>query len=426
MVSNIQKQICLCRHNSEKLGQIADMQRCECGEIGQILLQGFRGYLMKRHFQFLVSGIALAAVTGCVVFATIPLAKAADAQTKTDTQTKPGGSLTAVSVVKVTTTHMVRSFSANGSVNARDLVQVSPLNNGLIISEVFAKEGDTVKKGDVLAKLNTDLLEAQIREKEAAIVGYSAAYESAHAIAERARSLADSRAIATETLEQRVASDVSAKATLDQAKASLDTLRVQLDQATLVAPVDGVIAAPPLLVGSISSTATPMFQIIADNALEIYAKVPQQYLVLLKAGDTVEIANDDSESGGKVLEGKVRGIAEKVDSVTRLGTVYVSVPAESLFRTGMFARVTFLLPPLKALTVPEAALIWQAGSPAVYVVSSDNIVHAVKLTTGIRQDGMVAVESGLKGGETVVLEGASFLTDGAEVMISNVAAEIAK
>ncbi len=375
---------------------------------------------MTRHFQIMISGIGFVAFLFGGVLCWLP---AATAQEK---QNKDSGSVTAVSVVQVVTQDMVRSFSANGSVNARDLVQVSPLSSGLVISAVFAKEGDTVKKGDVLAKLNTDLLEAQIREKEAAITGYSAAYETAHAIAERARSLAASQAIATETLEQRVASDVSAKATLDQAMASLETLKVQLDQATITAPVDGVIAAPPPSVGSVSMTTAPLFQIISDNALEIYARVPQQYLVLLKAGDTVEIANDDAESGGRVLEGKVRAIAEKVDSVTRLGTVYVSVPDGSVFRSGMFAHVTFLLPPIKALVVPEASLLWLSGSPAVYVVNSDNSVHAVKVTTGIRQDGLVAIESGLKGGESVVVEGASFLTEDAKVTVTSSKAEIAK
>jgi RND family efflux transporter MFP subunit len=374
---------------------------------------------MARHFQVLISGIAFAVLVGGGLVCPPSVAMAAEAQ-QDDV-----GSVTAVSVVTAARQDIVRSFSANGSVNARDLVQVSPLSNGLIISGVFAKEGDTVKRGDVLAKLNTDLLEAQIREKEAAIVGYAAAFESAHTIAERARSLAESKAIATETLEQRVTADVSAKATLDQARASLATLKVQLDQATIVAPVDGVIGAPPLLVGSISSTATPIFQIITDNALEIYAKVPQQYLVLLKAGDAAEIANDDA-GGAHALEGKVRAIAEKVDAVTRLGTVYVSVPPASVFRAGMFAHVTFLLPPVNALVVPEAALIWQAGSPTVYVVNADNSVHAVKLVTGIRQDGMVAVESGLTGGETVVVEGASFLTEGAKVLVTNSIAGIAK
>ncbi|TIU14760.1 MAG: efflux RND transporter periplasmic adaptor subunit, partial [Mesorhizobium sp.] len=124
------------------------------------------------------------------------------------------------------------------------------------------------------------------------------------------------------------------------------------------------------------------------------------------------------DASGRAFSGSVSQIAETVNSTTRLGTVYVAVGDASGLKPGMFARVTIETAASRQLTVAETALVWHDGKPAVFVVDDQGKVSVHPVATGTRQNGRVAIESGLLEGDHVVVAGAGFLNDGNLVRVA--------
>ena len=117
--------------------------------------------------------------------------------------------------------------------------------------------------------------------------------------------------------------------------------------------------------------------------------------------------------------GSVSSIAETVSSTTRLATVYVTLGQGSGLKPGMFARVSIAGAASQRLSVAEAALVWQDGKPVVFLVDAAGKAAARTVTTGAHRNGRVAIESGLSEGDSVVVAGAGFLSDGNLVRITD-------
>lgn len=111
------------------------------------------------------------------------------------------------------------------------------------------------------------------------------------------------------------------------------------------------------------------------------SKLEPMYLEQIKPEQTVVV----TAPNGVRSDGKVRDIAAKVDSGTRLGTVYVSLPARSGFRAGMFASVEAMVGGGSAVTIPEQALVWPDGKTSAFVVAEDGSVRLARLTAAAQQ-----------------------------------------
>lgn len=344
--------------------------------------------------------------------ATPKAAGAADATVSTAAQS----SLT-VSVEPASVTPFVTTFGATGNVAAWQSVSVSAEVSGLAIRDVLVAEGDLVKKGDVLARLATDQLQAQIEQQTATNQGRQASVETAKLANDRGEKLLASNAISREDVETRQTTLATAQASLAEGQAALKSLQVQLAEGTIVAPVDGRIAGAPPTIGGVVSTGTELFKINRDDRLEVQAKVPEQYLGLIKPGQGVSV----TEATARTISGEVRAVAEQVDQTTRLGTVYVSLPAGTGLRTGMSAGASFELPGDPALTIPEASLAWRDNSAGVFVIDASGVAAFHKVKTGAHQDGRVVITDGLEAGQKVAVNGVGFLNDGTKVRVASAA-----
>jgi len=357
----------------------------------------------------LAAGAALVALASC---------SAPDAATpkagETAASTVAPASLT-VSVEPVSVTPFVTSFGATGNVAAWQSVSVSAEVSGLAIREVLVVEGDLVKKGDVLARLATDQLQAEVDQQIATNQGRAASVETARLANERGAKLLANNAISQEDVETRQTTLATAQSSLAEGQAALKSLQVQLAEGTIVAPVDGRIAAASPTLGGVVSTGTELFKINQDDRLEVQAKVPEQYLSLIKPGQTVSV----TEATARTIPGEVRAVAEQVDQTTRLGTVYVSLPAGSGLRTGMSAEALFKLAGDPVLTIPEASLAWRDNAAGVFVIDASGVAAFRKVTTGAHQDGRVAVTDGLVAGQKVAIDGVGFLNDGTKVGVAS-------
>jgi RND family efflux transporter MFP subunit len=304
--------------------------------------------------------------------------------------------------------------TGTGTVVAWQAVVVTAETSGVTLTEVLVEEGEEVKKGQVLARLNNVLLKAQVAQQQAVVDESRASVDMAEAADRRSQTLLTTNAVSQETAENARTDLQIAEANLAQAEAALEQLEVQLRRTEILAPVDGYVSEPPAVIGTVVQNGTELFHIIRDGRLELAAKVPEQYLASIRTGQPVTV----TDSSGLTVEAEVRAVAAEVDSATRLGTVYVALPESSSFRPGMFGRTAISTHAEMALNVPQSAIVWRDGESHVFVLGADNVVELRAIQTGARSSGQVAVIAGLTADERVVTSGAGFLNDGNTVRVA--------
>jgi HlyD family secretion protein len=158
-------------------------------------------------------------------------------------------------------------------------------------------------------------------------------------------------------------------------------------------------------------TGTELFRLIQDGRIEVNALVPEADIFKILPQQSARVI----DPMGRVAPASVRLVAPVVDANTRLGTVRVALPAETELKPGMFVRVEIDAGGTAALTVPLKALVWRAGSAAVFAVSDDGTAVLKTITVGRKTSAVVEVVQGLAAGERIVVEGAGLLIDGEKV-----------
>ncbi|OBQ82984.1 hypothetical protein A9K71_25745 [Mesorhizobium sp. WSM3873] len=362
--------------------------------------------LRKRHLLLAALLVALAAVAALKAYGRATPEPAAQTPA-------PAATLT-VSVEKVVPQTVTSSVSATGTVAAWQEATIGAEESGLRLTEVLVAEGDHVKAGDVVARLDDLLLKAQLAEQKAAVEQAQATLDSALSAAARANKLLASNVVSVETAEDKATAVKTGKAGVDQAQAAAERLQAQLDRTTIRAPFDGIVSSKPAVTGSIVQAGTELMKIVRDGRLEVGVLVPEKVLTAISAGQPANIV----DASGRAFSGSVSQVAETVNATTRLATVYVAVGEGSGLKPGMFARVTIETAASRQLTVAERALVWHAGKPTVLVVGDDGKVTERPIVTGTRQNGRVAIENGLAEGDRVVVAGAGFLNDGNLVRVA--------
>lgn len=326
-----------------------------------------------------------------------------------------------VTVEKVYSRAVTSTLNATGTVAAWQEATIGSEESGLRLTDVPVQEGDHVKAGDVIARLDGSLLKAQLAEQNAVVAQAQATLDSALSAGTRADKLLASNAISAEAAEEKATAIKTGKAGVEQAQAAAERLQAELDRTTIRAPFDGVVSSRPVVAGSIVQAGTELMKIVRGGRLEVGARIPEKDLPSISTGQEATVV----DAAGRTFSGTVSSIAETVDPTTRLATVYVGVGDGSGLKPGMFARVAIETASARRLSIAETALVWREGRPAVFVVDASGKVSARSVVTATRQDGRVAIESGLSEGEDVVVAGAGFLSDGNLVRVASIEADAA-
>jgi HlyD family secretion protein len=340
--------------------------------------------------------------------------KAAGANADKATAAAPAASAVkpALSVTTTTATpaEWAQTLQANGNVAAWQEAAVGAEIGGLRLTEVLVNVGDRVKRGQVLARMSSDTVQADLAQTRAALAEAQAMQAEAEANAERARQLQTTGAISAQQINQYLTAEQTAKARVQAQVARLKTEELRLSQTRVLAPDDGVISARAATVGSVAQPGAELFRLIRGGRLEWRAEVTASELSRIKPGMPAHLLQAD----GSRLAGKVRMVAPTIDPQTRNGIVYVDLPPAggSEARAGMFARGEFELGRSKAMTLPQAAVLLRDGFSYALRVGPDSRVTQAKITTGRRVGDRIEVLGGLKPGEPVVASGAGFLADG--------------
>lgn len=307
------------------------------------------------------------------------------------------------------------TLPVSGNVAAWQEASIGSEASGLRVAELLADVGDTVRKGDVLARLADDTVRAELAQAEASLAEAKALLAEAQANARRAQQLEGTGALSAQAISQFHTAEQTALARVAAGEAAVAAQRLRLQHTEVKAPDAGTISARMATVGAVAGSGQELFRLIRGGRLEWRAEVPAADLARVKPGQKVAVFTP----GGQAVAAQVRKVAPTVDVATRNGLVYVDLlpgAAGNELKPGMFARGEFRFEGRQVLTLPASALLLRDGFDVVMRIGSDQTVTQTKVQVVGRQADRVAVAD-LPADARVVLRGAAFLTDGDAVKV---------
>lgn len=323
-----------------------------------------------------------------------------------------------VELVAPETRTWTQTLRASGAVAAWEEVVVSPETGGLRIAELAVTVGQRVAKGQLLVRLADDTVRAELAKQAALVAQAEASLQQAAGNLKRAQAVDLAGAIAPQKLDDYRASEATARAALASARADLQSARLKLAQTRIVAPDAGIVATKSGIVGNVAAAGTELYRLIRQGRLEWRAELDARQLAAVRPGLPARV----ELPSGPTVNGQVWLVSPTLSTTTGRGMAYVSLPADSAAKVGVFASGTIALATQPAVTVPEAAVVLRDGRSYVVLVGSDRKAASRPVVTGRRQDGRVEIVSGLDGASRVVAKGGAFLSDGALVSVAAVAA----
>ena len=330
---------------------------------------------------------------------------------ETKTGIAAGGGQT-VTVATAAVTSLPRIVTASGSVSAWEEVPVGAEAGGLVATAVYVDEGSYVRQGQPLVQLNDALLWAQMRQQQAGVQSAEANASRDAAALARAQELKERGFLSQASLDTALANQRASNANVASARAALSEIQTRLAQATLRAPVSGLIISRSVTKGQIVSAGTEMFRMVRDGRLELDAQVPETELALVRAGQSATISSDQVGQTG----GRVRIVTPEVNAENRLGVARIALSGTGGFRPGMFAKARIDVGAQPTITVPTAAVLYRENRAGVFVLTADSHARFQPVSVLSRTADRTSV-SGLAAGSRVVVDGAGFLGDGDRVTV---------
>ena len=313
-------------------------------------------------------------------------------------------------------------LTAHGNIAAWQEASVGAEIGGLRLAEVLVNVGDTVQRGQVLARFATDAVQADLAQARAVVAEASASAQEATANADRVRALLNTGVFSGQQSSQYLTAEQTAKARVESAKAVMAAQLLRLKNTEVRASDSGIISTRLATVGAVVGAGSELFKLIRQGRLEWRAEVGANDLYRLPVGAAVSVA----AASGSPVTGRVRTVAPTVDPQTRSGLVYVDLPSgpsrQAGLKAGMFASGEFELGSSPALTVPQQAVVVRDGFSYVFRLNADQRVSQLKVQTGRRVGERVELLDGVGAESSLVASGAGFLNDGDLVKVAPAAA----
>lgn len=314
----------------------------------------------------------------------------------------------AVTVTHVVLKPMAEKLVVSGVLVPWEEVAVYSELAGYRVDKVYVEEGAVVERGQVLAALFPELLQAKMAQAEASLEQAKAQAAQSTSEAARVANFDGKGVLSDQDIEVRRLQAQAATANVKVAEARLAELRIQEKQLLVRSPVAGVLLGRSVREGDIASNNTQMFELARDGLIEVAAEVPEHSLASISLGQKATVVLPS----GTELPGVARLISPRIDPKTKLGQVRIRLPEHTELRTGGYARVSFESSPLPVPAVPEKAIQFEASGPSIIVIDDDNRARRVAIRTTARADGYVAFKQGPAVGSRVTLGGGAFLLEG--------------
>lgn len=326
---------------------------------------------------------------------------------KLDTSAGGAKNIKLVSIAPVQPGSFSHYIDLQGNVEARNIAYVAPPNGqGGIVKALYVKQGDFVRKGQILAKLDDQLIRQQIAPLQVQLAAAEDTYR-------RTKSLWDQGIGSYQNV-------LTAQTNVDNLKKQIDIFEKQISLMNVTAPQSGVAEQVNVRVGeAFMGMAGTMAQIVIVNAddLKIVANVPENYQGRISVGSPVEIVLPDQEN--RTISAKITVIGKTIDPSTRSFYIEAKVPANSKLKPNQVAKVRIKdYGNSDAITVPVNTLQNDEKGKFVMVASKekDGLVARKKyVTVGELYADKLEVKSGLQSGDVLITEGFQGLYEGQPV-----------
>lgn len=285
------------------------------------------------------------------------------------------------------------------------------------VMNVHVNLGQTVKQGQLIATLDAADYTMQRSEAQAEVGRIQALIENQAKTVTRNQALVDKKFISQNAVDNEIAQQNVLEQQLDAAKARVGSINHSSSKTRVIAPVSGVIEKKLVDTGDFVRVGDPIVQIVSKQKLRAHLPFPEQIGAQLKAGLKVRLSTPTSN---KTVESTIHELKPMITEGSRTIDVIADVVNEPDWQPGASVTgIVILGEQVAALMIPEQSLVLRPAGEVVYIVRN-NVAYQAVVKTGARQNGLIEVQEGLQPNDTIVVDGAGFLTDKAPVSIQQV------
>lgn len=314
---------------------------------------------------------------------------------------KPEAQPIPVEVVPVARRDIEASYAGTAALEAPEEAQVVAKTSGVLL-ELLTEEGQQVRAGQVLARIDPDRARLEVARAEATLRKLEAEFNRSKELFERKLVAADAH--------ERLRFDVATQ------RAAWDLAKLELSYTNVVAPISGVVAQRMVKNGNLIQQNQAMFRIVNISELEAVLNVPEREMGKLQKGLEVSLGVDALP--GQRFTGVIDRISPVIDSAT--GTFRATArfaASEGRLKPGMFGRIQVIYDRrAETLAVPRMALLEEGSDPAVFVVADDTVSRR-PVTLGYINGEFAEVLAGVTEGDQVVTAGKVAVREGSKVQI---------
>ena len=340
-------------------------------------------------------------------------------------QGKMGDDEYAVRPIETQNTELQTTYPA--TIRGVQDVEIRPMVSGFI-TKMYVKEGQTVKKGQVLFEINKVTYEAAVRQASAAVNSAAAQLNTSKLTYENNQKLFANNVIGTYELEASKNAYENARAALAQARANYTSAKQNLNYCYVTSPANGVVGDLPYRVGALvsASSAQPLTTVSDINTMQVYFSMTEKdVLDMTKEKGGLHTAINDYPAVQLQLadgttynhEGKVAAVSGVIDQSTGSVSMRADFPnPEHLLKSGGSGYIIVPHVSSNAIIVPQDAVVQVQDRYFIYIVGKDNKVKYSPVTINPNNDGKnYIIESGLKAGDNIVVSGVTTLKDGMQI-----------
>jgi RND family efflux transporter MFP subunit len=285
------------------------------------------------------------------------------------------------------------------------------------VKETYADEGQRVRRGVLLARLDDVTARDAYLSAKSAVRTAEVSLQNARRNAERASRLAKAGALPERDLETAQWNATNAEGTLADVRARLASAEKQLASTLVRSPISGAVSKREVDPGDVVQVGNPLFTIVDLSSLRLEATVPAEEIDRIKVGTPVEF----TVSGYKRrFTGRIERVNPAVDPATRQVRIYVGIPnVEQALVSGLYAEGRVATDARKAVAVPTSAVDRRGTAPVIHRLKGAK-VEVIPVQLGVRDEtaDLVEVHSGVAQGDTVLLGSAQGIAQGTPVRVT--------
>lgn len=318
--------------------------------------------------------------------------------TKLDPKKAEEARVKEVSVAPLSAGTFKHFVELQGTIDAKNNVQVSPKSGG-VVTAVYVREGDNVRAGQPIAKVDDQLLRESVSEIKTQMSLANTVYEKQAAL-----------------WKQQIGTEIQylqAKNNKESLERRLSTLNAQLSQSTVTAPISGVVDQVIIKVGQSAAPGMGLVRVVNLSQLKVVARVSDTYSGSVRKGDAVTVEFPDIN---RTMNSRISFVATTVDPSTRTFTIEAPLPSDNALKPNMLARIKINdATQSNAIVINQNLIQSTENGQLVYVAVNEGgkkVAKAKTVKTGQSYGGKIAVTQGLQAGDQIVTAGYQDLVDG--------------